>query len=313
MSNVSWSISILSALTLSIAACDGGVASKKTPIRKGQQKGQQSWIKDTDIRQENIGPAGQGKPGSTVVAKKTFCLSVEKLANRLQAKGSKDANAKKEMLALYTFDLDFVEIDSTTVRTFLKSVGPASESLENQKRNYFFTLVPESLDINTVPSESLIAGSELGSEFFNVVKQTECKTVKFASGAEFEILSGYTPRRVVLRRGGEYRLYERDGAGQFRVAIVQNKKVATCASGDKTDYNVKREYRISRSRDLNRIDIGKSLGQMFNAATASKVPELSQQNGRTRVSLSAHTYEYLLGLIRQGKAEKVPGCAPKKP
>lgn len=316
MSNVSWSLSILTAFSLALTACGGGAGGKKTAIRKGQKGGDKGWIKDTDIRQENIGPVqtGQGKPGSTVVNKKTYCLSVEKLANRLQAKGVKDENAKKEMLAIYTYDLDFVEVDSTSARTVVKPVNPASDALNNQKRNFFFAVAPESLAIDTVASESLLSKSNLGGFFFGVAKQTECKAVAFSNGPVFEIMSGYTPRRVVLRRGNEYRIYERDGIGQFRVSIVESKKVPVCANGDKTEYSVKREYMIARSRDLNRIVIGKNLGLMFNAASGSQLPELNQQLndgkklGHARLSLSAHTYEYLAGLIRQGKVEKIPGC-----
>ncbi len=318
MLNVRASICIIAGLSVLVSACGGGAAGKKVAIRKGDRGGASSWIKDSDIREEQVTATEtvQGKGGTqTVKNRKSFCLSLPKLVEKLQARNAKDDVAKREMIALYTFDLDFVELDSDN-----RSIVRALVSTDTkQKRKYFFGLQPGLMQVETVPAQSLATGDTLAKNLFAVDKQVECKMVTFSNGRVYEILPGYTPRRIVLKGRTEYRIYERDGRDMFRVAIVDAKPTPVCTTGDRAQQLVKEEYMVARSRDLNRIAIGRNLGALLHESVKDKVPELEQQlnggnklrAGASRIFLSAHTYEVFSGLVRAGKADNVTDCAPK--
>lgn len=366
-----------------VAACSGNGGGHKVKLNRGisPRDGGSDWVKDVLYTESAAittpAPASNPTPTTTKDGRKIVptpstnttttrtttlsCLSARKLVDAIvAAKG--DEAAKRELISVTAFDLDFVTAGMEAVnpkskleRLVVKPEGTALLS-EIQKANYFFRVRKEAR-LSQLESAANLLASPLGKELLNVIEQVKCDTAIFLERAgngtpvtvPYKIVS-YDNRRIVLQKQTEalpgplYRVYQLDGKTQVRISlIIKENAIPVCGATDTAVHTVKYDYLLSRSRDLEKIQISKGLAGLFSrfvfstpelddkapvpTATPERLPQPAgskkrkgkrEQSGhvvpgrmsmRDRTLVTSSTYGYLLALVNAGQAAKNVACS----
>lgn len=366
MLNVRAQISILITLSVLLTAC-GNSGGKKVKINKSNRnKGVSEWVQDVVYKETtttpgSTAPGRQGRAGTTTPATtnvNVICLSIPLLVDAMSAnKNGTSEQDKKEMISIGVFDLDFVRPADERPRANVVRMTFASEGIDNpalqiQKANYFFQTRKADKLADMVPASGLKT-SALGLKLLNVASQAACSTVVFHElGAEgrpqqvtYDMVEA-SNRRVVLRRQatgnqipGEYRIYQLDGRSFVRVSVVKEVAgIPICTGAAQPSHFVKEEFLFARSRDLDRSQISRNLGVMFNSFVLS-TPEIEEPLKRTvqreraapatnangrgnrnqprfvtsnqRFSISGATFGFMINRIYEGNAGKNDACTAR--